>query len=335
MPRPRLVLAMHPGLEPYVFRRGRRQRLGDLAHVLDDAALGSFDDPRADALLADAEVLLTHWGAPLVDAAVLDRAPALRLVAHGAGTVKGIVDPVVFERGILVTSAASANAVPVAEFTLAAILFANKDVFGARERDRAEPPDFGWFDRSATVGNVAKRVGIIGASHVGRLVIGLLAPFDLDVVVADPYLSDDDAAALGVQRVELDELVATADVVSVHAPELPETHQLLDAGRLRTMRDGATVINTARGAIVDTDALTAELATGRISAVLDVTDPEPLPADHPLRSLPNVFLTPHIAGSAGTEIIRMTDLVLDELARFAEGAPPLHPVTAADLARIA
>ena len=326
---------MHPGLEPYVFRRGRHQRLRDLVEVLDDAALGTFDDPRADALLADAEILLTHWGAPLVDAGVLDRAPQLRMVAHGAGTVKGIVDPVVFERGLLVTSAAAANAVPVAEFTLAAILFANKDVFGARERDRRPAPDHPWFERGPSIGNVAKRVGLIGASHVGRLVIGLLAPFDVDVVVADPYLSPADAAALGVEVVDLDTLVATSDVVSVHAPELPETRHLLDARRLASMRDGATVINTARGSLVDTEALTAELRTGRISAVLDVTDPEPLPDDHELRRLPNVFLTPHVAGSAGTEIIRMTDLVLDELARFVAGEPPRHPVTAADLARIA
>jgi phosphoglycerate dehydrogenase-like enzyme len=219
---------------------------------------------------------------------------------------------------------------------VAAILFANKDVFGARERLRGDAdPDARWPRRRRPVGNLAKRIGLIGGSHVGRAVVERLRPFRLEVVLADPYLDDPAATELGVRLVDLDELLATSDVVSIHAPALPETRHLLGAAELARMPDGATLINTARGSLVDHDALAAELRAGRLHAVLDVTEPEPLPGDHELLRLPNAFVTPHLAGSQGTELNRMAELVLEEIRRFAAGEPPLHPVTGADLGRIA
>jgi phosphoglycerate dehydrogenase-like enzyme len=166
-------------------------------------------------------------------------------------------------------------------------------------------------------------------------VIELLRPFDLRVLVSDPYFGEAEAAQLGVERRALDELLACADVVSLHAPALPSTRHLLDRRRLGLLRDGAVLVNTARGSLVDHDALLAELRAGRISAVLDVTDPEPLPADSPLFTLPNVVLTPHIAGALGTEVRRLGDLAIEELARYAAGRPFAHPLVAADLDRVA
>jgi phosphoglycerate dehydrogenase-like enzyme len=124
-------------------------------------------------------------------------------------------------------------------------------------------------------------------------------------------------------------------VVSVHAPDLPSTRHLIGAEQLAAMRDGTTLVNTARGAIVDTDALVEVLRAGRISAVLDVTDPEPLPPDHPLLTMPNAFLTPHVAGAQGSELARLADLAITEIERFVAGQPPLHPVREADLGRMA
>ena len=316
MSRLRIVMAMAPGLDVAAFGEHHRARLERIGDLVDD----------------DPDVLLGHWGCPRLDEPMLETMPRLRLFAYAAGTVKEILTPAVWARGVAVTSAAAANAVPVAEYTLAAILFANKGVFASRERVR----DPGLrIRRPRPLGNVGKRVGLIGASFVGRRVIELLRPFDLDVVVSDPYLTDGDAAQLGVVRLPLDELVATSDVVSVHAPDLPSTRQLIGASQLAAMRDGPTLINTARGAIVDTDALVAALRGGRISALLDVTDPEPLPADHPLLTLPNAFVTPHVAGALGSELGRLADLAITEIERFADGAPPLHPVEQADLGRIA
>ena len=333
--RPITVLAWAPALTPNLFTAEHLARLATLADVPDATPLTRFDDARATELLARAEILLTAWGSPRIDASVLAQAPHLAAILHAAGTVKGHVDPVCFERGVRVSSAAAANAVPVAEFTLAAILLAGKRAFRLQRR-YAEVRNFRlWWNEVPPIGNHRKTVGIVGASRIGRLVLQHLRAFDFSVLVTDPYLSADDAAALGAAKTEVDELLRRSDVVSLHAPSLPETHHLLDARRLALLRDGAVLINTARGALVDGDALTRELASGRIDAVIDTTDPEILPADSPLYELPNVFLTPHIAGAMGTETQRMATLALDELERFANGEALLHEVKLEDLARIA
>jgi phosphoglycerate dehydrogenase-like enzyme len=330
--RPSVAFAMHPDLLPAVLTDLQRARLDEVADVVDPAPLARFDDDRAAHVLAGCDVLLGHWGCPPLDAAALALAPRLQLLAYAGGTVRTIVTDALWARGVTVTTAAEANAVPVAEFTLSTILLANKGAFVARERTRGSDLR---VRRPRPVGNVAKRVGLIGASRVGRKVIALLQPFALEVVVADPHLSEAEAVALGVTLVDLPTLLRTCEVVSVHAPELPSTHHLLGASELALVQDGATVVNTARGSLIDTDALVAELASGRISAVLDVTDPEPLPADHPLLALPNAFVTPHVAGALGSELLRLTDAALEEIERHARGLPPLHPVRRADMERIA
>lgn len=331
--RPVVALSMYAGLEGYFFRPAHLERLAELCDVPEPAAVEGMDPGRADEVLADAEVLLGHWGCARIDEAFLDRAPRLRMLAYAAGTVKEVVTPATFDRGILVTSGAAANAVPVAEYTVATILLANKDAFVAAARMR--DPDVPAGPRRHPVGNWAKRIGIVGASHVGRRTIELLAPYRLEVVVADPFLDAAGAEALGARLVDMDELLATSDVVSLHAPALPETRHMIGAPQLAAMMDGAVLINTARGSLVDHDALVAEVASRRITAVLDVTEPEPLPPDHPLLSLPGAWVTPHLAGSEGTEVSRLAELVLDEIERFCTGQPPLHPVRAEDLGGIA
>jgi phosphoglycerate dehydrogenase-like enzyme len=178
-------------------------------------------------------------------------------------------------------------------------------------------------------------VGVIGASRIGRLVIERLRAFDTDILLADPYVDEAAARALGAELVDLDELCRRSDLVTVHAPNLPETHHLLDARRLALFRDGAVLVNTARGALVDTAALTEECATGRIDAILDVTDPEPLPAEHRLHHLPNVFVTPHIAGATGRELRRLGEFAAGEVERLVRGEPLNGLVREGDLPRIA
>jgi phosphoglycerate dehydrogenase-like enzyme len=331
--RPTVALSMHPGLEPYALRPDHLARLAEVGDLLAPEAVDGMAPDRAAEVLAAAEVLLGHWGCARLDPAFLDRAPRLRMLAYAAGTVREVVTPAAFERLDRVTSGAAANAVPVAEYTVAAILWANKGAF--LERERLRGVDLPPGRRRHPVGNWAKRIGLVGASHVGRAVIELLAPYRCQVVVADPYLSDDEAARLGVDRVDLDALLATSDVVSLHAPALPTTERMIGAAQLALMLDGATLVNTARGVLVDHDALVGELRTGRISAVLDVTDPEPLPPDHPLLALPNCVVTPHLAGSQGTELSRLAELVIDEIGRFAAGEPAHHPVHPTDLERVA
>jgi phosphoglycerate dehydrogenase-like enzyme len=259
------------------------------------------------------------------------------LLAYAAGTVKEVVTDAVFERGVRVTSGSIANAEPVAEFTLAMILLAGKDVLWRRDSVRDPSMRDARQPSAVPVGNWEKTIGIVGASAVGRRVIELLRPFPtLRVAVYDPFLTTDAAAGLGAEKVDdLGDLCRRVDLLSIHAPALPETRHLVGAAELAALRTGVTVINTARASVVDQDALDAELASGRLYAVLDVTEPEPLPADHPLRRHPNAFLTPHLAGSEGTELGRLSAYAIDEVRRYRAGEPPRNEVTRAALSRLA
>lgn len=333
--RPTVVLAMVPLFTPDLFTAAHWQRLESMCDVPDREPLLAFEDERARRLLAVADVLLTSWGCPPIDAPVLARAHRLRAIVHAAGTVKQHVTDACWERGVLVTSAASANAIPVAEFTLAAILFAGKRVLPIHRRYR-EARAFRWWPAEFPgLGNYRKVVGIVGASHIGRRVMDLLRPFDCTVQVYDPFLTSAEAMHLGAQLVPLDDLLRGADIVSLHAPALPETRHLIDRRRLALLRDGAVLINTARGWLVDHAALRDELERGRIDAILDTTEPEVIEEDSPLYDLPNVFVTPHIAGAMGAETQRMTSLALDEIERFARGEPFRHSIRREDLAKIA
>ncbi|MFJ4833788.1 hydroxyacid dehydrogenase [Streptomyces sp. NPDC088747] len=327
---PSAVFAMNPVHLPELFPPHLMARLGKLVRIDSTLVVQDFTDPAAQAALAEAEVLITGWGCPHIGAEALAAAPRLRTVLHAAGSVRSLVGEEAWQRGLTVSSAVQANAVPVAEYTLAAILFAGKNAFGLREHFRVQGVHPASSDY-ADVGNLGRRVGLIGASRVGRRVLELLRPFDLSIALYDPYVDDAEAAALGAVPLSLEELLRTSDIVSLHAPDIPQTYRMLNRDRLALIRDGGVLINTSRGALVDPDALTDELVGGRISAVLDVTEPEPLPAGSVLHRLPNVFLTPHIAGSLGNELQRLGRTVVDELARLASGLPLAHGVHRADL----
>lgn len=323
--RPRAVLAMRPAaLAENIFGalRDELDRHVDVAPVV----LESLDSPLAQDLLADAEVLVTGWGCPPLTVEILDRAPKLRALVHAGGTATAVLDlATAAERGLALSNAGEANAVPVAEYTLATILLANKRAAAAEQLYRQRRS---YIDREIELrdtGNYRRTVGLVGASRIGRRVARLLSHTDLQVLLYDPYISDAEAAGLGALQCGLTELMAAADVVSLHPPVTAETTGMIDKAMLGRMRDGATLVNTARGAIVDQEALVDELRTGRISAVLDVTTPDPLPPNHELWSLPNVTLTPHIAGATGSELARIGRHVVDELARFRRGTPFAYP----------
>lgn len=336
MTRPTVVLAMRSDLPDRLLSGAARDRLAGLADVATWTPLDAFP-AAADPVLREADVLLTGWGCPRVDAAVLARAPRLRAVVHAAGSVKAHVDPACWERGVVVSTAADANAVPVAEFTVAMVLLAGKAVPWLERTYRAGREHVDLVAGAASVGNYRRRVGVVGASRIGSRVLRLLHAYDLDLACSDPYLTPAGAAELGVPVLELDDLMASVDVLSLHAPAVPATRHMLDRRRLALMPDGATLVNTARGSLVAEDALVAELTAGRLNAILDVTgrDAGPLPPDSPLWDLPNVVLTPHVAGAAGNELLRLGDWAVEEIARFATGQPFAGPVLAADLPRMA
>lgn len=328
------ALAMRDGLQRQLFSPADLTTLASRFEIDTASVIQSFNTPTSDQL-AQLEVLITGWGAPKVGPPELDRMPRLQAIVHAAGTVKPHLDPEVWTRGIAVSTAATANAYPVAEYSLGMILLAGKDVFWiARDyASRANHSDH--IAENPTIGGYGTVLGIVGASRVGRRVLDLLRPFDFEVLIYDPYLAEKDAAALGARKCELDELMTASNIVSLHSPDIPETRHQINAARLASLPDGATIINTARPALIDQNALIRHLRTGRIRAILDVTDPEPLPTDHQLRLLPNVYLTPHLAGAQGNELLRLGASALDEVLRVLSGEPLRFPVTAEALPRMA
>jgi phosphoglycerate dehydrogenase-like enzyme len=305
-----------------VYGSGRRERIAQMT-ALYPSVVNSRNLPDHLESLADTEVIFATWGMPALSSECLDKLPALKAVFYAAGSVQGFARPLL-ERGITLVSAWRANAIPVAEFTLAQILLAGKSYW----RNTQDCRSLLGRQSSHGPGNFGETVAILGAGVIGRKLIGLLRPFDLRVIVYDPFLTDSDADALSVEKVPLPEAFARGLVVTNHLADKPETRKILGEELFLSMRDGATFINTGRGATVDEVAL-VRVFTARpsLTALLDVTDPEPPPADSPLHALPNVHVTSHIAGAIGNEVLRMADLCLDEFQAWEKGQKLTSEVT--------
>ena len=280
-------------------------------------------------LLRDVELIFSGWGAPKMNAVFLGAAPKLEAVFYGSGTIRGMVTDAFWKRNIIVSSAWPANAVPVSEYTLSQILSCLKRVPRIAQAYRqTRHVGQAWDEGGTLPGAYGTTVGIISLGMIGRLVAERLKPFDIHVTAYDPFVSEDEAQSLGVELVSLEEVFRRSDVVSLHAPWLKGTEGMITGEHIAAMKHGATFINTSRGAIVRETEL-AEVLGNRpdLFAVLDVTFPEPPPPESPLWELPNVLLTPHIAGSMGAECFRMGAYMLEELRRYLAGEPLKWQIT--------
>lgn len=330
-----IAVAARPALRQLFFAGALWDGLAALGRVrlpADDADLS--DEDTYARLIADADVVVTTWGCAPLSERVLTSTPRLRLLAHTGASVKPYVTETSFARGVHVTQAGAAMAYAVGEQALALTLALLHRV---NRFDHALRSGVGWESAKSAPPRRELRgsvVGVVGASRTGRAYIGLVRALGAQVLVFDPYLSDEEAAALGVSRVGLDDLLASSRVVSLHAPVLPETVGMIGARELALMPDGALLVNTARSAIVDTPALLAALGSGRLDAAIDVFDEEPLPVGHPFRELPNVLLTPHEAAGTVEARQRAGEIVIDEVARLLHGEPLRYEVTAPDLDRM-
>ncbi len=291
---------------------------------------GTGATPTIEAEFADRiGILVTGWGTPPLAAKFLDSLPNLGLLVHAAGSIKRLVPPDIWTRGLRIATTNDAIAVGVAETALGMAIAGLKGFFPSRDWTRLGK----WSDPTLGTGRMAVRelyrvtVGVISASRAGLHLIRLLRNFEVRILLYDPYMKPETARDLGCTLATLDDLVCQSHVVSLHAPALPATKQLLKAQHFRAMKDGAIFINTARGMVVDEQALLAELETGRISAFIDVTDPEPPAADHPFRRLPNVVLTPHLAGAVSNGCLRQGRMAVDQILAFVEGRPISGEVT--------
>ena len=284
------------------------------------------DPDEVAAFIGDAAMLVTHL-AP-VSRAMLERLPNLKFIAVSRGGPVNIDMQAARDHSVLVVNTPGRNASAVAEFTIGAILAETRLIRAGHEAMRVGEwrGDLYRADRTGReLGEMT--VGVIGYGAIGSRVVKLLKAFGCRLLVADPYvqISAQDRSD-GIEHVALDALLDRADVITLHARVTPETTGLIGREALARTRKGAIFINTARGPMVDYDALYEALASGQLGgAMLDTFAVEPVPPDWPLLRLPNVTLTPHIAGASVRTVTIAADQAAEEVRRFLAGEPPLNP----------
>ncbi len=328
----RALVICPPNLENDVFPP---EVLKEIHHAVDSPWL--IMDPEKwrshSSILSETDFIIGTWGMPKLDEDFLSCAPKLRAIFYAAGSVKGFVTEAVWNREIVISSAWMANGIPVAEYALGVILLSLKRFWHLSRRMREESCDRGNF---LIPGAYHSRVGLVSMGAVGRATARLLRNFELDLLAFDPHLPQEQARELGVSLVSLEDLFQKSDVVSIHAPWIPETERMIGQKLISSMKEGATLINTSRGAVIAEEEMCEVLLERKdLSAVLDVSCQEPIALDSPLRILPNVVLTPHIGGSLQSECARMGSWMAAELRRFATGEPLHFEITRKMMERMA
>ena len=296
---------------------------------LDETIYSKADLLATPTAFASVEIVFSTWGMPsLSEEEIHTLLPRLKCVFYAAGSVQTFARPFL-NCGVKVFSAWAANAVPVAEYTVSQIILANKGFFAQARLLKQKDLDGAKKQKTACIGNYGETVGLIGCGMIGSLVAKMLQSYDLDVLVYDPFLAQEKADRLNVKKASLDELFAACRVVSNHLANNAETKGMLQYKHFASMPQYATFINTGRGAqVVEDDLVRALTERPDLTALLDVTYPEPAPLTHPFYTLPNCFLTPHIAGSLGNELARMASYMADEVERYTEPLPCKYEVTA-------
>ncbi len=285
--------------------------------------MGSADD--VVQATGDAEILVTHL-APL-SAAIMEQLPDLKFVAVSRGGPVNINMQAARQHGIIVVNTPGRNASAVAEFTIGAILAETRNI--TKGHDALRRGEYrGDLYRADVTGRELHEmtVGVVGYGEVGRRVIKFLKAFGCRILVSDPYvqLSAEDLRD-GVIQTSFESLLAEADVITLHARVTAETTHMINEPTLRKMKPDATLVNTARGPLVDYEALTTVMQEGHLrGAMLETFGIEPVPADWPLLKLPNVTLTPHIAGASVHTVRYAANLAAEEVRRYLAGEPNMN-----------
>jgi phosphoglycerate dehydrogenase-like enzyme len=324
MPKKAALFYDYPQSDGEVFGHGRRERIAELTelypHVVD---AGNFEEHAPN--LADVEVVFATWGMPSLSDAQLARLPKLEAVFYAAGNVKAFAQPLI-DHDITLVSAWAINAIPVAEMCLAQILLSLRGYFRAvREYHDVRTMAAKSFWRPGVLGET---IGLIGMGKIGTRLRRELRAYPLRVIAHDPYLTAEHAAELEVEPVALEEVFRRAYVVSNHIPDLPTTQGVLTGALFEAMREGATFINTGRGAqVVEADLIRVLRARPDLTALLDVTWPEPPEPESELWTLPNLVISPHIGGTIGDEVSRLADCAIEEFEEWQAGRPLRYQVT--------
>jgi phosphoglycerate dehydrogenase-like enzyme len=311
-------------IEGEVFGQGRRERIAALTDLYPHVVhAGNFDEHAG--ALADTEVIFATWGMMNFTAAQRAKLPKLKAVFYAAGNVKAFA-PSLIENGIVLVSAWAINAIPPAEMCLSQILLSLRGYFRTVRQYREQKN----FDAKKywRPGVMNETIGLIGLGYIGSLLRQKLRDYPVKVIAHDPFLTKERASELDVTPVSLEDVFANATIVSNHIPDLESTRNVLNKKLFASMREGTTFINTGRGAqVIEADLIATLKARPDLTALLDVSWPEPPPPDSELWRLPNVVISPHIGGTTGHEVVRLADCVTEEFEAWQAGKPLRYEVT--------
>jgi phosphoglycerate dehydrogenase-like enzyme len=324
---PRVAILLTPAMRTQMLTPEALKQLATVASVVTPQgnSLNASDLPQ---LLDGAIAALSGWGTPPLSDELISSQPSLMLVAHTAGTVRRLISESALEKGLHVSHAAAIIAESVAEFVVSQALLCLRHL---HEIDRSMKSGSTWGDiRSEYPGMLlgSRSIGVVGTGRVGRAVIHLLKAFGCRIFAYDPYLTTEQAVEMGVEAVGLEDLLTQSEVITLHAPVLPETSGMIGATQLAMLRDHTVFINAARSVLVDENALFQELKSGRLTAALDVFNEEPLPLTSRFRSLHNVVLSPHTAGHTIDAHMKQGQTMVDEIVRFLRREPLQYEITA-------
>jgi phosphoglycerate dehydrogenase-like enzyme len=329
--RPPALYLMEPRILDLVYGPAERARLEASLHFTVPPQTARGHVALTAEQRAGIEVIITSWGMPAMTPEFLALYPRLRAVFCGAGSPRGFVTDASWRRGVRIITAAEANGLPVAEYAFAQTILGLKRAWPQAAAVRAEKR----FVRTGPTptGTFGSTVGLLALGHIGRLMAHRLQTIDVKVLAYDPYVAPEDARALGVTLTSIEDLFARSDVVSCHLPLIPETEGMLRGAHFRSLQPGAVFINTARGEVVaEPEMIEVLRERPDLLAIIDVTDPEPPRNGSPLFELPNVFLTPHIAGSLGPECRRLGASIATDVELYVRDRPITNEVKEAEAA---
>ena len=295
------------------------EEFADIEIVVDPAGLSRREYVE---LFAGKDGVITTWNTPLIDREVMEKAAQLKIISHAGGEVRPFIDPEIFSLrpDLVLCNASNVMAKPVAEHTLCVVLACLRSLFYFREWVK-EDENWWDYDRRKNVSLLRKKVGIVGLGQIAREFIKLVRPFEVELWVYSRHLSAEEAAAESLRKSTLEEIFSTCEVITLSAANTPQNRHMINRDLLKLIKPGAVFVNNARGQLVDEKALIQELETGRFTAAIDVTDPEPPEAQNKLRRMPNVLLTPHIGGPTPDQRIWMMQEAVENVKNFFEGKP--------------
>ncbi len=317
-----LITVTNPDLKEMIFRTEALQKLASISEIYWMEEYENFD---LQTDICEFDACISSWGSPRFTPEVLENASKLKFIGHAAGTVVPYLDESVFFKDIFIANANSCLSRATAEGAVAMMAAGSYNL----QMYSRKLLQGGWAnnDSECVPGLYRQTIGLIGYGDISREVIRLLQPYEPKILLNSKYCSAEEAKALGVKLCELDELLQESRIISLHNTLNSSTRGMLGKMELDLISGGALLINTARGPIIDGHALIETLKTGKFNAIVDVYNSEPLPNDHILRSLPNVWCFPHIAAYSSYWKTRLGQCVIEDLERMVKGEKLLGQIT--------